>query len=312
MNSIPTVSVLIPTYNAALFIEEAIDSVLMQTFTDFEIIVLDNQSTDNIDEVIKKYLYDPRFSYYKNKTNIGAMRNFNKVLDFARGKYVKFLCADDKLHPQLLEKFVSIMETYPNVSLVTSFTEEFELQSKVWETPVQLLQPGKKIIFEVLKDYNFLGSPTAVMLRQSNSHLGYFKPEFTWVSDWDLWLRHLSIGDCYIIPEVLSYTRVHNLQVTALVKKDYRIYYEKYDLYRLIKTTNEYGINLSEIRIDDLIKRRAKEFTMVLPHTLLNVQKKDARRVLKMALLAAYKEKSALVIYWPHCKKVCLAVHSGK
>ena len=294
MNQNPIVSVLIPTYNAAAFIEEAIDSVLNQTFQDFEIVVLDNRSTDETEEIIKKYKSDGRFSFKKNSHNLGGLGNFNKIMDLSRGKYVKFLCADDKFHPQLLEKFVDIMDSFPNVSLVTSYTEEFELQSKIWPTPLQNLQPGKKITAAVLKDYNFLGSPTAVMLRKSNLHLGKFKPEFPWVADWDLWLRHLSVGDCYIVPQVLSYTRVHNQQVTASVKQSYRTYYEKYDLYKLIKNNNEYGINLSEIHFDALIKKRATELAMVVPHTVLNLRKPEARRVLKKALFAAYKEKVVL------------------
>lgn len=290
MNRTPKISVLIPTYNSATLIEEAIDSVFSQTFTDFELIVLDNQSTDNTDEVILKYKSDPRFSYHKNEKNLGAVGNFNRIIDFANGEYIKFLCADDKFHPQLLEKFVAILDQYPYVSLVSSYFEEFDLGTKIWETPLKLLQPGELIIKEVLKGYNFLGSPTGIMFRKSNLHLGKFKPEFTWVTDWDLWLRHLSIGDCYIIPEVLTYTRLHDLQVTASARKDYRTYYEKYDLYKIIKAKNEYQINLAEVNIDGLIKKRATELAMVLPHTILNFKKKEARKVFKKAMKAAYDE----------------------
>ena len=76
----PTVSVLIPTYNYARYLDEAVSSVLHQTFQDFELIIVDDQSTDNTDDIIKKYLHDPRITYYKNQTNLGLVGNFNKSL----------------------------------------------------------------------------------------------------------------------------------------------------------------------------------------------------------------------------------------
>ena len=93
----PKVSVLIPTYNYARYIGEAIESVLNQTFTDFELIIIDDQSKDNTDEVVAKYLHDPRVSYHKNPVNLGLVGNFNRALELANGEYIKFLLADDKL-----------------------------------------------------------------------------------------------------------------------------------------------------------------------------------------------------------------------
>src|SRR5687768_14893088 len=91
----PRVSVLIPTYNYARYLDEAIQSAIRQTFTDFEIIIVDNNSTDNTAEVISKYLTDPRIRYYRNKSNIGLINNFNRCLELATGQYIKFLLADD-------------------------------------------------------------------------------------------------------------------------------------------------------------------------------------------------------------------------
>lgn len=121
MSQFPRVSVLIPTYNSAPFLDEAIQSVLDQTFADFELIINDNNSTDDTEEIAKKYLSDPRVSFYKNPANIGMAGNWNKLLAHAKGEYIKFLMSDDKFHPQLLEKFVPVMDQYPNVSLITSF-----------------------------------------------------------------------------------------------------------------------------------------------------------------------------------------------
>ncbi len=94
----PKVSVLIPTYNMACFLDEAIESVLTQTFEDFELIVMDNASTDNTEDIVNKYLGDVRVKYFRNNLNVGMTKNWNKCLLVANGKYIKFLNADDKLH----------------------------------------------------------------------------------------------------------------------------------------------------------------------------------------------------------------------
>ncbi len=84
MNISPKVSVLIPTYNYAHYLDETIRSVLDQTFTDFELLIVDNRSTDNTAEVVKKYLGDNRVSFYANEKNVGLVGNWNKCLDYAK------------------------------------------------------------------------------------------------------------------------------------------------------------------------------------------------------------------------------------
>ena len=146
----PKVSVLIPTYNCASFLDESIQSVLDQTFTDFELIVVDNCSTDNSKEVVTKYLTDDRVKYHVNNKNLGAIGNFNKCLSLANGELIKLLCADDKFHPDLLQDFVSVMNEHPNVSLVSSYFNEFGQDTELIKPAFHGLVSGKKVINEVL------------------------------------------------------------------------------------------------------------------------------------------------------------------
>src|SRR5688572_27397135 len=166
INNTPKVSVIIPSYNSAAYMDEAIQSVLNQTFENFELIIVDDCSPDNTDSVVQKYLGDKRVSYYKNSSNLGLGGNWNKALKYAKGDYIKFLCSDDKFHPQLLEKFVVIMDEYPQVSLVSSYREEFGLAGVKNEPPFAHLQKGQKIIVESLKERNWIGEPTCVMFRK--------------------------------------------------------------------------------------------------------------------------------------------------
>lgn len=294
MSVSPKVSVLIPTYNSAHFLDEAIQSVLDQTYTDFELIIVDNCSTDNSEQVIAKYLTDKRVTYHKNKTNIGLVGNFNKCLEYAQGEYIKYLCSDDKFHPELLRKYVAIMDQYPNVALVTSNRSIFGFKNYVWELPLKHLQKGKTVAYHSLNDVNWIGEPTSVMFRRANLTVGGFRSEFTYLTDWDMWLRQLSVGDCYIIPEALSYFRVHENQCTASVMKNLSNYFEDYYFYKGIKKHNLYKLDFKEFDIDTLVKRKAADCVKVILKVIPRLVKKENWQVLNKALNILYSEKVLL------------------
>jgi glycosyltransferase involved in cell wall biosynthesis len=304
MKSAPKVSVLIPTYNAAAYLNEAIQSVLDQTFSDFELIIVDNCSSDNTCQVVANYLTDPRITYKKNEINIGPINNFNRCLELANGEYIKFLCADDKFYPDLLEKFVSIMDTHPTVSLVTSFSQGIGLNSRVWKPPFQHLQDGKKIIHKVLEQYNWIGCPTQVMFRRSNLWVGKFR-DLICMADVEMWMRHLSIGDCYIIPEILSYGRDHADSITQKqVMKSYTMAFEAYDLCKAVKNRNEYKLNLSEVNINKVLKTKAISCALVIPHALLKNRKNANISLIKKSVKVAYRERVLLYSTWLIAVKV--------
>ena len=135
----PTVSILIPTFNRENFITETVQSALVQTYQDFEIVIVDNQSTDRTYEVcLDLAKIDSRIKVYQNEKNIGPVRNWQKCVDFARGKYGKILFSDDLMYPQFLEKTLPFLED-PNVGFVftsakvganeTDAKEAFQYQS---------------------------------------------------------------------------------------------------------------------------------------------------------------------------------------
>ncbi|MBU0631307.1 glycosyltransferase family 2 protein [bacterium] len=215
----PKVSVLIPAYNYGRYLGEAIQSALDQTFGDFELIVFDNQSTDNSVEIVNEFIKkDNRVRLVVNKTNVGMFRNYNEALLHAKGEYIKFLNADDKLHPEILEKFVKVLDENPSVSLVTSFRQEFHDGAKIISTDFHGLQNAKEMILLALSKLNFIGEPTTVMFRKENLNIGLFDTSLLFFADLDMWLRHLGVGDLYIVDEVLSYVRKHSMQGTQELK----------------------------------------------------------------------------------------------
>ena len=100
----PKVSIMIPTYNRAHFLAEAIESALMQDYPNLEVIVSDNASTDNTRECVQRYLTDPRFRYYRNDENLGSSANYERLLyEYAAGVYGQYLTDDDVLLQRLAE-----------------------------------------------------------------------------------------------------------------------------------------------------------------------------------------------------------------
>ncbi|MGV3585406.1 MAG: glycosyltransferase family 2 protein [Adhaeribacter sp.] len=295
MRTLPAVSVLVPTYNNAQFLDETIQSVLNQTFPDFELIIVDNQSTDNTEAVVQPYLADARVKYYKNATNLGMVGNWNKCLEYAQGTYLKYLCSDDKFHPDLLKKFVTVMEQNPQVALVSSYREYFgETRFKPELPPFTGLRSGKEIIYRSLQDWNWIGEPTTVMFRRSGLQVGLFKTDYKYFPDWDMWLRLLTTGDCYMIPEVLSYFRLHANQVTALVMQNSSNLFEEYYLFKAIKEQNDYKVNFQELDVDSLIKKKAFKCGRAIYRLIPKLKQKKNWSLLRQGVSIAFSEKVIL------------------
>lgn len=117
----PRLSVGLPVYNGDRFLEKALDSILSQTFTDFELIISDNASTDRTQEICQAYaLKDHRIKYHRNPQNIGGHNNFNRVFELAQAEYFKWIAHDDLCDSTLIEKCVNILDQNPAVVLCYS------------------------------------------------------------------------------------------------------------------------------------------------------------------------------------------------
>jgi len=142
----PLVSIGLPVYNGENFIREAIESILAQTFGDFELIIADNASPDNTEYICRSYAAaDPRVHYYRNKENLGGAYNHNKVFSLAQGKYFKWAAHDDKIAPQYLQQCVDVLEKYPSVVLAYPATMVINAQGKCirkYQNELELTQPG--------------------------------------------------------------------------------------------------------------------------------------------------------------------------
>ncbi len=212
------VSVCIPTYNHAHFLIDAIESVLAQTFTDIELIVVDNCSTDNTKEVVDKIIsVDRRVKYFCNEANIGPVKNLNRSLAYAHGEYVKILCADDMLEPTCLEKEVNVLDHHPRVVLVTSarllVAKDLRTTGTLSYSDTFEIVDGFRAINRCLQHGNLIGEPSAVLFRRKLAGRG-FEERYRQTIDLEMWFYLLEQGALASIPEALCKFRQHAEQWT--------------------------------------------------------------------------------------------------
>lgn len=217
----PKISVLIPTYNYGRFLAEAIDSVLRQDFRDFELLVIDDCSTDNTAEVVQPFcVRDQRVHFAINPANLGMVNNWNHCLNLARGEYIKFLFGDDKLcHPQALGKMVELLERHPTATLAATARIILDEKSKVidvWQPLADGCHSRRDIITAYLmtNGQNLVGEPSAVLFRKTDARRG-FDPQYKQIVDVEMWFHLLDKGDLAYSREPLCAFRCHPRQQTA-------------------------------------------------------------------------------------------------
>jgi len=200
----PKVSVIIPTYNRAGYIEEAIDSVLAQTYKDFEIIVIDDGSTDKTRKVLRKYTGQIRYFPQENQ---GVAVSRNKGIAVSRGEYVAFLDSDDAWLPKKLERQVAFLEEHPDIALVCG--EVFLMDEKgetIHHVPHDRELP---LTFKNLFEQSLIHVPTTMVRRQILEEAGGFDPAVDTSEDYDLWLRIIKKHRGHYMELPLAKYRLH-------------------------------------------------------------------------------------------------------
>ncbi|MCA9950670.1 MAG: glycosyltransferase family 2 protein [Anaerolineales bacterium] len=210
--SIPRVSIGLPIYNGENFLEETLNSLLAQTFTDFELIITDNASTDNTQTICQGYAArDGRIRYYRNTENLGASGNYNRAFELARGEYFKWAAHDDLLAPQFLEKTVAVLDANPDVVLCYGLTEAIDGNGNILrlypaKPDAADPEPSKRFYEFVCVPHpcvSVFGLIRTNVLRQTRLIGNYTGSDRPLLSE--LSLR----GRFYEIPEVLFYYRNH-------------------------------------------------------------------------------------------------------
>lgn len=206
----PRVSVVMAVYNGERYLREAIESVLAQTFTDFEFIIIDDGSTDASVSVINSY-DDPRIRLLRNASNTGLTASLNKGLDAARGDYIARMDADDVCLPARLARQVAFMDAHTEVAASGTWAKDIDGEGRI--TTLRRAPVGQQ-----LEDEFWRLSPIihpSAMIRAA--HLGELRydPNVRYAQDFDLWLRLRVEYQLSNVPEYLLLYRVHGESITT-------------------------------------------------------------------------------------------------
>lgn len=216
------VSIIMPSYNTANYISESINSVINQTYKNWELIIVDDCSTDNTDEIIKKFLKDERIKYLKNEKNSGAAISRNKALREAKGRWIAFLDSDDLWVPEKLEKQINFMEKNGYSFTYTDYRTNFNGK---W---LPYINTGPNTVNK-RKIYNYCYFSTITVM-YDQTKIGLIQIEdLKKHNDYAMWLKIIEKANCYHLPECLSYYIKHENSISSgsklkLVKHHYILF----------------------------------------------------------------------------------------
>lgn len=249
MSSLPLVSICIPTYNGSAFLQEALASVIVQTYTNLEVVVSDDMSTDGSWELLERFRESVPFPVHLHKHDpqgIGA--NWNNTIRKAQGKYVKFLFQDDVLKPTCVEKMVNFLESNPGYGLVackrdfiiegtqtneidryidkySNLQQQFDFKEVVLTLDSSLFKRDDFF----MPPKNKVGEPPTVMFpKVIVDEIGFFDEDLKQILDYVFYYRVLKKYPIAIINETLVKFRIHEQQATNLNRfidiPDYKMY----------------------------------------------------------------------------------------
>ncbi|MHB1472277.1 MAG: glycosyltransferase family 2 protein [Dermatophilaceae bacterium] len=212
-------SVVVPSFNNASFIEATMDSILAQTFEDFELVVADHSSSDRTWALLQPYCADPRVRLLRTESGGGAPRNWERVTTAARGELLKLVCGDDIIYPDCLRDQVAAMDANPSVVLVAARRDLIDARGGIVITRRGLAglsgrMPGRVAVrHTVMAGSNIFGEPACVLIRrEALVRAGGWDTRFPYVIDEATYVKVLLTGDFLGIDKALAAFRLSSSQ----------------------------------------------------------------------------------------------------
>lgn len=208
----PRVTVLLPVYNGSEYLSVAIKSILCQTFSDFELLIINDGSTDNTPEIITTFS-DKRIRVVHNQSNLGLIACLNKGISLAKGEFIARQDSDDVALPDRLKIQVEILSSQPKVVLVGTWlslidTENTEID--IWRYPTDNIGIKWAMLFN-----SPAGHPSVMFRTKIIREIGGYSKDHLYAEDYGLWARFAQHGEFVNIPQVLQQYRVHPNSITS-------------------------------------------------------------------------------------------------
>jgi hypothetical protein len=223
MSAQPRVSFVVPCYRLAHYLRECVESILAQSYTNFEVLIMDDCSPDDTPAVAASFT-DARVCHVRHAQNVGHLRNYNDGIARARGEYIWLISADDWLRsPDVLRRFVEIFDEHPNVTLAFSQAMKVDQGQDVSFYPRRAstrICAGATFLREALLDYNCVPAPAAMARKTAYLSAGLFPLDLPHSGDWYLWCRFALEGDVAYVAEPLVNYRQHDDSMSKTLTRE--------------------------------------------------------------------------------------------
>ncbi len=219
----PGISVVMSVYNGQRYLRQAIDSILNQTYTDFEFIIIDDGSTDSTREIVLS-CNDRRIRFFENNENIGLTRSLNKGLQITRGRYVARMDADDISEPDRLDKQIAFLEDNPDCAVVGTFLKIIDENSNYVQTAHKPV--GDSEIRKHLMSDNCIAHGSAMIRKSCLADVGFYDESIERSQDYDLFLRLSEKYKMANIPQCLYMWRDHSENISVRHRNEQRHFVE--------------------------------------------------------------------------------------
>ena len=264
----PVISIIMPSYNAEKYLREAMDSILTQSFQDFEFLIINDGSTDSTEEIILSYS-DSRINYVKNETNIKLIASLNKGFKLAKGKYITRMDADDISLPERLEKQVNFMEKHPEIGISGGQMEIFG--SAIGDTDYPLSHD--KCIVRLLDQTCFSNNLFIIRNELVKKHNFQFNKEYLHVEDYKFYTDVLQKIKGANLPDILTKYRKHDDSVTSV--------------YFPVAFKNRHMVRVEHLmKLTDFSKEKAEQF-----YDRLSFSRLRSIKSVRKLLIEKYKEE---------------------
>ncbi len=289
MSQRPLVSVCVPTYNYGRFLRNCIDSVLSQTLSDWELIIVDDCSTDDTAQIAEQYLKtDKRIRYVRNERQLGMNGNIKKAAEAGEGKYLKVLCSDDWLAPRCLETLCNLMEENPQVVLATPAEIACDEAGTpthpqfLYGKPISII-PGERMLDRVARGQGLGGHSSFIIRSSAYQAVGGYDDTLLYAADFDLGARLCRVGEYLHVDATLLYARTQRdssssvnprklfdvmdwFEIPTKIFKHRRVGDREWRRYQMLtaKITARYLVNsiLQDLRGDHVYARALRQLLM--------------------------------------------------
>ena len=308
MNESPLVSICIPTYNGEIYIKECLNSAINQTYSNIEIIISDDNSSDSTTAISKNLLIKKNidFKIIKNSPSCTVADNWNNTIKNSSGDYIKMLFQDDYLYPYCIEKMVALAENHKELGMIFSLRDpiyekntindpeikksiDFILKQKQYLGNIPTIQEGLDLFKNkyLISGGNIIGEPSNVLIRKNIFYkIGYFNTKIIQLIDLEMWYRIIIKYKIGFINEPLNGFRIHYDQLSfknkshrnQLLLEEIKIYSQLYEKL-IILNFNKYYLSLLNQRIKKIIVSQKYYWIVIKPFWKLfySIKKKILR-----------------------------------